>query len=140
MSEIFYVKFIVTFLTKQHSSGSSEKNMARIAKRCPEIITSVVKYVKLLFPKKFKKLKKKLEFACFFVWRSCMIFLTTVTTVFFFFIDLISQYFWKKQFDLFDNQCNVLRAAFCDSRGVFLLDKVVKLVSGECVINGAYPV
>ena len=28
--------------------------------------------------------------------------------------------FWKEQFDTFDNQCDVLRAAFCDSRDVSL--------------------
>ena len=31
------------------------KNIARIAKRCPENITSVVKCVKLLFTKKLRK-------------------------------------------------------------------------------------
>ena len=33
------------------SSNSSDQNIARIAKRCPENITSVIKCVKLLFPK-----------------------------------------------------------------------------------------
>ena len=35
----------------------------------------------------------------------------------------LSQYFWKVQFDTFDtfdNQCDVLCAAFCDSRNVFM--------------------
>ena len=32
---------------------------------------------------------------------------------------LLSQYFWKEQLDTFDNQCDVLRAAFCDSRDVY---------------------
>ena len=51
-----------------------------------------------------------------------MIFLTTVatvtavTTVIFF---LLSQYFWKDKFDTFDNQCDVFRAAFCDSGNDF---------------------
>ena len=31
-----------------------------------------------------------------------------------------SKYFWKVQFDPIDNQCDVIRAAFCDSRYVFL--------------------
>ena len=31
----------------------------------------------------------------------------------------LSQYFWKQQFYTFDNQCDVLRAAFCDSHDVF---------------------
>ena len=31
------------------------------------------------------------------------------------------QYFWKEQFDTFDNHGDVLRAAFCDSRNVFSL-------------------
>ena len=44
-----------------------------------------------------------------------MIFLTTVTTVKKY---LLSPYFWKEQFDTFDNRCDVLRAAFCDSRDV----------------------
>ena len=30
----------------------------------------------------------------------------------------LSPYFWKEQFDTFDNQCDVLRAAFCDSHNV----------------------
>ena len=34
---------------------SPQKNIARIAKRCPENITSVVKCVDLLFPKELKK-------------------------------------------------------------------------------------
>ena len=36
----------------------------------------------------------------------------------FFFI--ITQYFLEEQFDTFDNQCDVLRVAFCVSRDVFL--------------------
>ena len=44
------------------------KNIARIAKRCPENITSIVKCVKFLFPKVVWKLNFfKLEVACFFV-------------------------------------------------------------------------
>ena len=43
-----------------------KKNIARIAKRCPENITLVVKCVMLLFP---KKRRKKI--------RGCVIFLTT---------------------------------------------------------------
>jgi nicotinic acetylcholine receptor alpha-3 len=35
-------------------------------------------------------------------------------------IYIISQNFWIEQFDLFDNRCDVLRAAFCDSLDVFL--------------------
>ena len=34
---------------------TSNKNIARIAKRCPEKITSVVKCVELLFPKKLRE-------------------------------------------------------------------------------------
>ena len=52
-----------------------------------------------------------------------MIFFTTFTTVttvnYFIFLNLLSQFFWKEQFDTFDNRCDVLRAAFCDSRDVF---------------------
>ena len=42
-----------------------------------------------------------------------MIFTVTAVTTFF------PQYFWKEQFDTFDNRCNVLRAAFCNSREAF---------------------
>ena len=41
-----------------------------------------------------------------------MIFLTTVHTV-----TAVTNV--KEQFDTFDNLCDVLRAAFCDSRDVF---------------------
>ena len=37
------------------------------------------------------------------------------------FQNLLSQFFWKEQFDTFDNGCDFLRAAFCDSRDVFHL-------------------
>ena len=46
---------------------------------------------------------------------------TTVTTVtsqkniYLFF----SEHFWKEQFDTFDNRCDDLSAAFCDSRNVY---------------------
>ena len=30
-----------------------------------------------------------------------------------------SEYFWKQQFDTFDNRYDFLKAAFCDSRDVF---------------------
>ena len=33
---------------------------------------------------------------------------------------LFSEDFWGEQFDTFDNRCDVLRAAFCNSRDVFL--------------------
>ena len=52
-----------------------------------------------------------------------MIFLTTVaivTAVTTVFKKKLSQYFWKEQFDTFDNRCDVLRAAFCDSRNFFV--------------------
>ena len=39
--------------------GAVQINIARIAKRCPENITSVVKCVKLLFPKVLSSKKKK---------------------------------------------------------------------------------
>jgi len=51
-----------------------------------------------------------------FLWRGSVNFLTTVTTV----TKILAQYFWKKQFDTFDNQCDVHKAAFCDSRYVFM--------------------
>ena len=51
-----------------------------------------------------------------FLWRGNVNFLTTVTTV----TKILAQYFWKKHFDTFDNQCDVHKAAFCDSRYVFM--------------------
>jgi hypothetical protein len=36
-----------------------------------------------------------------------------------YFFLLFSEHFWKEQFDKFDNLYNFLRAAFCDSLGVF---------------------
>ena len=66
--------------------------------------------------KKKKKIKKRLYD---FLWRGCMIFLTTVTAVATLFFFLLSQYFAKEQFDTFDNLGDVLRAALCDSRNVF---------------------
>ena len=61
-----------------------------------------------------------------------MIFLTIVTLVttvkkylvYSFIFYLLSQYFWKKQFDTFDNTCDVLRAAFYDSCDVFVCEEV----------------
>ena len=47
-----------------------------------------------------------------------MIFLITVTTVF------SPQYFWKGQFDTFNNQCNVLRAVFCDYHNFFVVERL----------------
>ena len=69
-------------------------------------------------------LKKKLRQ---FLRKSFMIVLTTITTVTAVTSvkkrrkkSLLSQYFWKEQFDTFDNRCDILRAAFCHSRDVFL--------------------
>ena len=56
-----------------------------------------------------------------FLWRGSVNFLTIVTTV----TKILAQYFWKKQFDTFDNQCDVHKAGFCDSDSVFMkLDMV----------------
>ena len=50
-----------------------------------------------------------------------MNFLTTVANV----TKILAQYFWKEQFDTFDNQCDVHKAGFCDSHSVFMkLDRV----------------
>ena len=38
----------------------------------------------------------------------------------FFFFFLLFQYLWKEQIDNFDNQYDVLKAAFCNSRNVFV--------------------
>ena len=49
--------------------------------------------------------------------------LTNVTTVnkpFFLLLFTFSVFLWKEQFDTFDNECDYLRAAFCDSCYVFL--------------------
>ena len=46
---------------------------------------------------------------------------------YFFFVKLF-RYFWKEQFDTFDNRCDVLRAAFCDSRNVLLRGCVILCV------------
>ena len=94
------------------------KSIARIAKRCPENITSVDKCVKLLFPKVLRKKEKKIKMK-----RVTVVTAVTVVTV----VRKIKQpqktiqHFCKEQFDTFDNQCDVLRAAFCDSRDVYFL-------------------
>ena len=44
---------------------------------------------------------------------------TAVTTVTFFSCFKTFSVLWKELFDTFDNRCDVLRAAFCDSRNVF---------------------
>ena len=51
-----------------------------------------------------------------FLWRGNVNFLTIVTTV----TKILAQYFWKKHFDTFDNQCDVHKGAFCDSCYVFM--------------------
>ena len=78
------------------------------------------KMCKIALSKSTEKVKKG---CMIFLWSGCVIFLTTVTTtvtavttVIFF---VLSQYFWKDQFDTFDYQCDILRAVFCDSRNVF---------------------
>ena len=45
------------------------------------------------------------------------------------------QYFWKQQFDTFDNQCDVLRAAFCDSRDVFWWLRTSKENEAQCTCS-----
>ena len=44
---------------------------------------------------------------------------TAVTTVKKIKKSFLSQYFLEEQFDTFDNRCDVLKTAFCDSRNVF---------------------
>ena len=76
----------------------------------------------IAFSKSTEKVKEKKGF-CFFGGRGCIIFLATVTavtTVFF----LRPQYSWKEQFYTFDNQCDALRAAFCDSCDIFFFVEV----------------
>ena len=50
-------KSIFFYLKKNHECTfqTTNKNIARMATRCPENISSVVKYVKLLFPKVLRK-------------------------------------------------------------------------------------
>ena len=50
---------------------------------------------------------------------------------------LFSQYFWKKQFDTFDNQCEVLGAALCNSCNVsqsLTHSGCMSYFSGGCMI------
>ena len=47
---------------------------------------------------------------------------------------LFSKYFWKVQLDPFDNRCNVLRAAFCDSPNVFAESLHAFFVCRGCVL------
>ena len=56
----------ISVITQPHAT-SPQKNIARIAKRCPENMTLVVKCVKLHFPKKTDKVKETK--------RGCIIFL-----------------------------------------------------------------
>ena len=42
-----------------------------------------------------------------------------------------SQYFGKVKFDTFDNQYEVLMAAFCDSCNVFVVERLRDFVCGE---------
>ena len=98
--------------TQNHAS--SQQNIATITKHCPENITSVVKCVELLFPKVLRLFlllnsidssdSSENVHATYPQKISC--------NLFFF---LLSQHFWKIQINTFDNWCDVLRAAFCDS-------------------------
>ena len=45
-----------------------------------------------------------------------------------FFLLQFFQYFYKEQFDTFDNRCEVLRPVFCNSRGFFLHLKISNIV------------
>ena len=68
------------------NQATFKKNIARIAKPCPENITLVFKCVKLHFPKVLRKFQKKGH--KIFLGRGFVIFftsVTTVTTVFFFY-------------------------------------------------------
>ena len=58
------------------------------------------------------KVFKKMGACLIFLWTGSVNFLTTVTNV----TKILAQYFWKEHFDTFDNQCDVHKAAFCDSR------------------------
>ena len=105
--------------TQNHAA--TQQNLAKIAKRCPENMTSVVKCFKFLFPKVLRKFFLKMGGCLIFLWRGCVNFLTTVTNV----TKILAQYFWKEQFDTFDNQYDVHKELFCNSRYVFMkLDRV----------------
>ena len=56
----------------------------------------------------------------------------------FFFFYLLSQHFFKLQFYTFDTRCDVLRAAFCDSRNV--LSCFVTLTHGSLKVHGGVPI
>ena len=84
-----------------------------IAKRCLENITLVVKCVKMPFPKVLSNLKRKKKMLDFYG-HCCHYF--------------FSQYFLEDHLDTFDNRCDVLEAAFCDSPNVF-----VEILSVFCV-------
>ena len=52
---------------------------------------------------------------------------------------LITHYFWKEKFDTFDNQCDVLRAASCDSRDVFRRSESSLIDNGSWKGPDLYP-
>ena len=68
-------------------------------------------------------IKKKNRSCVIFLWTSWVIFLTTVhtvtavTTV----TNMFFYYSCKEQFDRFDNRCDVLRSAFCNSHNVLVI-------------------
>ena len=61
---------------------------------------------------------------------------TAVTPLHVFFLFFFSERFWKEQFNKFDNRCDVLRAAFCDSRNVCIfIPQVNKNISEKNILN-----
>ena len=58
---------------------------------------------------------------------SCMIFYCHCCHFYF------SKFFWKELFDTFDNICDVLRAAFCNSRDVFICATICTCWEIQCL-------
>ena len=103
-----------------HKITQPPKNIARIAKHCPENITSVVKCVKLLFPKYFFERSRN-----FFTTLSTVTAVTTVTFHFYFFFT------FKKNFLSIFGKSNLthLTTDVNDSPDVFLLLHLICFVS-----------
>ena len=96
-----------------------------------------------------KSTEKVVIFFCLiFLWRGCVIFFTTVHTVTAVATVKNTQtklfhYFWKKQFDTFDNQCDVFKAEFCDScdvwnwHGISIITDITLYANAKTLDNDA---
>ena len=80
-SHLDSIGFVMFVEGSSRHQETQAKNITRIAKRCPENITSVVKCLKFLFPKVllfFLNFNERLHDFC---GRGCIIFLTTVSNI-----------------------------------------------------------